>query len=189
MPSHLMLNIIFFLDNTVLQWLLQYRSELGVFFFRLLTEFASPASGITFVFFLGLYFYHHHKWQLGLMNLIGLLTAEATTWGLKHLIARPRPLETFHAVVETSFSFPSGHATTAAFIFGLIGYLATTHTTSKTNKRWIIILTCLCILLIDVSRIYLGVHYLSDVLVGNIIGGSFLALTLFAERTYKKFKK
>ncbi len=181
-----MLNIIFFLDNTVLEWLLQYRSDLGVFFFRLLTEFASPASGITFIFFLGLYFYRHHKWQLGLMNLIGLLTAEATTWGLKHLIARPRPLETFHAVVETSFSFPSGHATTAAFIFGLIGYLATTHTTSKTNKRWILGLTCLSILLIDISRLYLGVHYLSDVIVGNFIGICALFLTLRLEKYLAK---
>lgn len=181
-----MLSFLSLLDTSVLTFFINHRTDVGLLIFRYLTELASPVTGTILVLFLGFYFYHQRKWQLGLFNLIGFLSAEITTWFLKHVIGRSRPDVLYHAVTETSFSFPSGHATTAAFIFGLIGYLASTHTHSKTNKRWILLLTIFSIVLIDLSRLFLGVHYLTDVIAGNIVGLTYLGLTLFLERKLNK---
>ena len=181
-----MLTFLSSVDTTILTFFVSHRTDLGLLFFRYLTELASPATGTALVLFLGYYFFDQRKWQLGLYNLIGFLFAEASTWLLKYLIGRPRPDVLYNAVTETSFSFPSGHATTAAFIFGLIGYLASTHTTSISTKRWILLLTVLSILLIDLSRLFLGVHYLSDVLAGNLVGLICLGIILHLERKQNK---
>lgn len=68
------------------------------------------------------------------------------------------------------FSFPSGHAATAAFFFGFLIFILIRSHIRRSNKIILTSLLSLLIILIDFSRLYLGVHYLSDVIVGNIIG-------------------
>lgn len=90
---------------------------------------------------------------------------------IKIIIKRPRP-EVFQMVVEKTYSFPSGH-TMAATIFLLIfgNFLKEKF---KDNKHFITIIQVLLIVLIGVSRIYLGVHYFTD-----IIGAILLSFTIF----------
>jgi undecaprenyl-diphosphatase len=91
---------------------------------------------------------------------------------LKYGIHRPRPLEAYGG--SEIFSFPSGHATMAAITFGILAVLA-----SHAMNRWsrsLVYATCgLFVITIAYSRLYLGVHWLSDILGGLMFGGVMVA--------------
>jgi membrane protein DedA with SNARE-associated domain/membrane-associated phospholipid phosphatase len=88
-------------------------------------------------------------------------------WSLKHIIRRPRPplAEAYYA--EHSFSFPSGHATMSLVAFGMLAYLLITFWARRVRaKIAVALLAFVLIVLIGFSRLYLGVHYFSDVVGG-----------------------
>jgi undecaprenyl-diphosphatase len=93
------------------------------------------------------------------------------TWGLKEVFHRPRPDAAFTLrAPRTSYSFPSGHSLQSAAIYGVIG-LALARLARQRLARQALTLAALAPpLLIGVSRVYLGEHYLSDVLAGWAIG-------------------
>lgn len=94
---------------------------------------------------------------------------------LKFIVQRPRP-EGFRLVEETGYSFPSGHSMLAMAFFGLIVYLVW-HYEKNAVARWArCTFFSLLIVLIGVSRVYLGVHYASDVLAGFLISLAWLAV-------------
>lgn len=88
---------------------------------------------------------------------------------LKLIIARPRPPR-LRLVIENGYSFPSGHSMVSFAFYGFLIYLINKNLKNKKIKYPLIILLSLLILLIGISRIYLGVHYVTDVLGGYIIG-------------------
>lgn len=89
---------------------------------------------------------------------------------LKNIFDRERP--TLLRLIDiTGFSFPSGHAMGSTSFFGSAMYIANRNVMGY-HKGWIIGLCALFILMISVSRVYLGVHYPTDVIAG-IIGGVF----------------
>lgn len=88
---------------------------------------------------------------------------------LKLIIARPRPPR-LRLVIENGYSFPSGHSMVSFAFYGFLIYLINKNIKNKKIKYPLIVLLSLLILLIGISRIYLGVHYVTDVLGGYIIG-------------------
>lgn len=101
------------------------------------------------------------------INLILITVLNIT---MKSLFARPRPLD-ISLVEETGYSFPSGHSLTSMAFYGLLIYLITISNLSKKLKIILNIILSLLILIVGLSRIYLGVHYFTDV-----IGGFSLAI-------------
>lgn len=93
----------------------------------------------------------------------------------KIILARPRPTE-FRIIEETGYSFPSGHSMIAMAFYGYLIYLIHRYLSNKKVKKILIIPMFLLIILIGISRIYLGVHYTSDVLAGFLISISYLIL-------------
>jgi len=100
---------------------------------------------------------------------------------------RPRPDTALY--FESSFSFPSGHATIAVAFYGFLGYLLIRHVEIFKTKVNIFFGTTILVLLIGMSRIYLGEHYISDVYSGYLIGTLWVitAIALLHWLTYKKF--
>ena len=96
--------------------------------------------------------------------------------GLKALFVRPRPVEVAPLVLEAGYSFPSGHSMAAAAYYGFLIYLLWRSEASRTTRQWGSALLALVILLVGFSRVYLGVHYVSDVLGGFMVSGFYLVI-------------
>lgn len=94
---------------------------------------------------------------------------------LKRILRRPRPTE-FRIVEETGYSFPSGHSMVSMAFYGYLIYLIYRYIKNKYIKWSLIVLLSILICLIGISRIYLGVHYTSDVLGGFILSISYLVV-------------
>lgn len=93
----------------------------------------------------------------------------------KFILQRPRPTE-FRIIDEKGYSFPSGHSMISMAFYGFLIYLIYRYIKNKYLKWVFIIILSLLIVLIGISRIYLGVHYTSDVLAGFLISISYLIL-------------
>lgn len=102
---------------------------------------------------------------------------------LKFIIARPRP-QILRLVPEEGYSFPSGHAMVSMGFYGFLIYLIYKKLKNKKVKYSLIIFLGLLIFLIGISRIYLGVHYFTDVIGGFVIAIAYLHL--FIKHVYNK---
>ncbi len=103
---------------------------------------------------------------------------------LKELIHRARPDMIYQAYPETGYSFPSAHAALSVALYGFLGYLICTRAASRGVRATFFFLSLILPALIGFTRIYLGVHYTSDVIGGFIVGIVVLCLAiLFLKRT------
>lgn len=101
----------------------------------------------------------------------------------KEIFARERPLNSL--IQETNFAFPSGHATIAVVFVGLIAYLFS----KKDSKKQITFAAISLIFLIGFTRIYLRVHWFTDVLAGFVLGSILLFTSLKILQHYGKIYK
>lgn len=93
----------------------------------------------------------------------------------KKIISRDRPIDVAFYPVD-KFSFPSGHATTTIALYGMLACLMYRHLDKRWQRRAILAATGVLVLIVGFSRIYLGVHYLSDVLAGFLLGAMWVLL-------------
>src|SRR5262245_3403248 len=108
---------------------------------------------------------------------------------LKLGFGRPRPQVVEWGTMAVSSSFPSGHAMSAVVVYGTVAYLAARLQTRALTRVLTLGFAATIILLICVSRVYLGVHYPSDVLAGLIVGtawAAFCMATLEAIQLYAR---
>jgi len=103
---------------------------------------------------------------------------------LKYLIQRARPLNAL--ISETGFSFPSAHAAIAIVFFGLLIYLISKKKESRSLKLTVLLISIFMILLICFARVYLNVHWFSDVLGGIAIGAFVLSGGIIAREIFDK---
>ena len=104
---------------------------------------------------------------------------------MKHIFLRVRPDAALHLVKQGGYSFPSGHSVTSVIFYGLMIYLLNRHCKNEKLKK---VLSAVCgflALTIGPSRIYVGVHWPTDVLAGWCIGGMVLLISIcISERIY-----
>jgi undecaprenyl-diphosphatase len=107
---------------------------------------------------------------------------------LKLEVDRPRPDLVSHLVNETSLSFPSGHAMLSAVTYLTLGSLAARFLPGRTTKVFVLCLAVLITLLVGTSRVYLGVHWPSDVLAGWCAGFAWAMLCWLVARLLQRRK-
>ena len=113
--------------------------------------------------------------KIGILIWVNITISTLLNQILKFIIQRPRPTE-FRIIDERGYSFPSGHSMISATFYGFLIYLIYKNVKNKYLKYSLIIMLVILILLIGTSRIYLGVHYTSDVLAGFLIAISYLII-------------
>jgi membrane-associated phospholipid phosphatase len=106
-----------------------------------------------------------------------LVGAQLLTWILKAIFERPRPSFADPVATASWFSFPSGHALGSIAVYGALAYVVGRRLDSTRARAGVVAGAALLVVLIGFSRLYLGVHYLTDVLAGYSAG---LALLLLA---------
>lgn len=128
-----------------------------------------------------------NRLKYGLPVSLSALCGLAIYKPLKHLFLRARPDVSLHLVSQGGYSFPSGHATTSIIVFGLLLYLVRKHCKNEALKNALSALFIIFMIFIGLSRIYVGVHWPTDVLCGWFIGGGVLLIAInILERIYDK---
>lgn len=105
---------------------------------------------------------------------------------LKEVLHRPRPLSEATLAAEYGWSFPSGHAMHSSIFYGIIAYFLVREFYSRSSKAVIIAVALCIVLLVGFSRIYLQVHYLSDVMAGFAGGLFWLSVCITGMEMLKK---
>ncbi|MEK5032689.1 phosphatase PAP2 family protein [Paenibacillus sp. FSL R7-0302] len=144
------------------------------------------AVGISVLTMLILFFALKHRLELALFLWVGLGSQLLNTL-LKLWFHRERP--TIHRLIEQAgYSFPSGHSMAAFSLYGVIAYLLWRHMHSRSERFLLILFTVLMTGGIGWSRIYLGVHYPSDVIGGYAASGAWLMLSAACFEAYRNYK-
>lgn len=129
------------------------------------------------------------KWSYINSLLIFVIGGEIFVWIIKNIIDRPRPPLTEALITENSYSLPSGHTFVAVAFYGLITFFLF-HSLNKKYLRIIsLILGIVLVILIGISRIYLGAHWPSDILASYTSGLAWLSIIITITHIKKKFPK
>jgi membrane protein DedA with SNARE-associated domain/membrane-associated phospholipid phosphatase len=107
---------------------------------------------------------------------------------IKDLFARPRPSFEHPLLLETSYSFPSGHAMESFVVYGMLAYFAVLTLRSWRARTAAVFSAAVLVILIGFSRMYLGVHYFSDVVAGYAAGGVWLSALITGAETIRRSK-
>ncbi len=121
----------------------------------------------------------------GVLVLINLTTSALLSQALKFIYQRVRPIG-YSLVTESGYSFPSGHSMVNACFYGFLIYLIIKKVKNKTLRNCLCIFLTILIILIGYSRVYLGVHFASDVIGGYVI--AIIYLILFINLVYRNDK-
>ena len=160
-------------DNPIQTWLRGDLPAALTIFFKLVTSFIDPMGIIIWVSALVLFFLYKN-WKLEAALLAGNLVLHGILIKLIKLVyQRSRP-SILHLVEEGGYSFPSGHAMATAIVVGTLIIIVQQRMQNQQIKRLVQGLLLLFILTIMASRVYLGVHYPTDVIGGALMGFAIL---------------
>ncbi len=177
-------------DVSFARWLSGERSTVGTDIFRVFTFIGSPAAVLAIATIVCVLLYRRRQLVEAALLPVVLGGSELLNVVLKLSFHRPRPEVAF--VHLDTYSFPSGHAMLSAAAYGALAYLAWNHLHARQQRLALTAGTIVLVALICFSRLYLGVHYLSDVLGGAAAGAFWLAVsialqTLYGERFARVF--
>lgn len=164
-------------DEKCINFALSIRSGWLTAIFTIITNLVNPIF-IGFVGFCILIFAKNRRifsfqlfLNMGIVAVINLV--------MKYFFVRSRPDEALHLVSEVGYSFPSGHTMFAVAFYGFLVYMLWNSERKKSIKIPLTVGGVLLVLLISFSRIYLGVHYASDVIGGLCISSAYMIIFLF----------
>ncbi|MFD1414170.1 phosphatase PAP2 family protein [Oceanobacillus jeddahense] len=158
-------------------------------FFRVITELGSSHVLIPIAIgaAIGLMFLYRH-WYPGLLLLGGSLFAHFLNVLIKQLIARERPSISVTLNAE-GFSFPSGHSMISMVCYGLMAYLLCKKIHSEKLKITVQTVFGLLVCLIGISRFFINVHYITDVIAGFTVGFALLYIYIRIDRSFSDLRR
>ena len=151
-------------DESIYNYIYSFRNSFLDVVFKTITKFCNTTSVIITMFILLVFLSKENIYKL----ILTVLTTVLTNQGLKQIIRRIRP-DHIRLISEKGYSYTSGHSMISVGLYGLLIYLVYKNIKNKILKTILIILLVILILGVGISRIYLGVHYPTDVVAGYFI--------------------
>ncbi|WP_026775528.1 phosphatase PAP2 family protein [Polaribacter sp. Hel_I_88] len=176
-------------DTQISEYVASFRTPTLTSYFTFITDVGDVWGYlISFTLCAILFYFFLKRWKYTIQLSLILILALSSNLLLKQLINRARPtLE--HLVTVKTLSYPSGHAMTAMAFYGFLIYLIVTFKFNKPLKITIITLLSFLILSIGISRIYLGVHFPSDIVGGFAAGFIWVVFCILILNIIKIFKE
>jgi membrane-associated phospholipid phosphatase len=167
------------LDRPVTAYVAGHRTDALTLVFRVLTTIGSAAVLIPLT--LGaaaVLAWRSRAWRPLWIVAVTLTGSQLLVFAIKLAVARPRPATIFAVITANGYSFPSGHATSSLAALGIVAWLAGKLRTSLPVRLAIWAAALAVAAGIGLSRIWLGVHYLSDVLAAWVLGAAWLTVVI-----------
>ena len=164
------------IDSVVMNFVRSIQFPFLIGFSNAISWIFDPVVIILFSLIISLILYFKKFKKEGIFFALTILITGLFIKIAKWIFQRARPISTL--IEESGFSFPSGHTTMALVFFGLVAYLFV----SKKNRFGAMLVAVGLTLLIGFTRIYLQVHWLTDVVGGFVLGGIILILSLIIYR-------
>jgi len=179
------------LDPVFGSWLISQTSLSGDHVFSIITFLGNALIISTGTGLLGFWLAKKKNWDKLVFLFSAVGGSALLNLVLKNIFQRSRPIFPQAFSVETGFGFPSGHTMISLAFYGVIAYIALTYIKSRSWKAFTVTGAVVISVLIGFSRLYLGVHYLTDVLAGWAAGGLWLAVCILGDYwlQYSKLRK
>lgn len=163
-------------DVSLARWFAEHRSALGVEVFNVVTHLGSTVVCVVVAAVAAVLLIRRRRLLEAALLPVALVGAEVLDLVLKRAFHRERPH--LGAVHLDTYSYPSGHATAATAVYGAAAFLLWRATTRRRAHAAIAVGLVAAVAIVAFSRLYLGVHYLSDVLAGISAGATLAALAI-----------
>jgi undecaprenyl-diphosphatase len=173
-------------DVKLAQWFHLHATPAMTRFMLIITNWHGMLGGTIMALMLAAFFYmrKQYYWLLTLVAVVpgGMLLNLL----LKYSFQRTRPTFDDPLLTLVTYSFPSGHTANAALLYGLIACASVMHFRKAAQRVAIVAVAILMVALVGLSRMYLGVHYLTDVLAASAEGCTWLAVCITAVSTLRR---
>jgi membrane-associated phospholipid phosphatase len=169
-------------DVNFARWLADHRTTAGEDFFRTITWLGSPVTAFVLGAVICFFLYRHTQVADAALVAVAVGGAEVLNAILKLAFHRQRP--EVSAVHLDTYSYPSGHAMMATAFYGVVAYLICRRVSGIGARVCVVAAAVVLVVVLGFSRLYLGVHYLSDVLSGYAGGAFWLALSIAGALAY-----
>lgn len=178
-------------DRTVIAYIQEFETSTLTSIMKFFTFIGSFSAMLVIVLLTSLFLYVVMKHRVEIILLWSVvISTPILNWILKQIFHRARP--EFHRLIDIGgYSFPSGHAMNAFAFYGILAFLLWRHILNRTGRTILILFSSLFIVLIGISRVYLGVHYPSDIIGGYFASGFWLTIVVgfFQKYRDKHFEK
>lgn len=154
-------------DDKIYQFIISFQNDALTSIMKVITSFANPLTIVSLCLasLLSLIW----KYKASIYLIIVTIISTVFNFLTKNIVLRTRP-DHLRLIEETGYSFPSGHAMGSIAFYGFIIFLLSKSKINKYLKIFLSIIIGLTIFLIGISRIYVGVHYPSDIIGGFLLG-------------------
>lgn len=153
-------NLTYTIDSNVYKFLINYKNDSLTNFFKFITKFTNVKIAFIIVIVSAIFFR-----KKGILVIITGIDIYILNTILKLIIKRDRP-SILQLVKVNNYSYPSGHAMISMGVYGCLIYMILKTVKNKKLKSFLVSILSLLILIIGISRIYLGVHYFTDIVAG-----------------------
>ncbi|RDW20498.1 phosphatase PAP2 family protein [Oceanobacillus chungangensis] len=177
-------NVILF-DHNVISFIQGFEGPSLTSIMKFFTYIGSYHSMIVIILIIVIFLYIVLKHRLEIILLLTVVITTPILNGLlKQSFQRARP--EFHRLIDIGgYSFPSGHAMNAFAFYGILTFLLWRHIPNPAGRTILIVFNGLFIMMIGISRIYLGVHYPSDIIAGYCVSGFWLTIVIWSFQKYR----
>jgi undecaprenyl-diphosphatase len=176
-------------DARIHDWAISERTAGATFFFTTMTNIGGPFGVAVIIAIVSIILAIGHRWRWVIYLIVTAAGGGLLDWELKRYFARARPAVAEMLRRANGYSFPSGHAMGSAVACGALAYLAFRAIKSWPLRAAVIAFLYTFVAFVALSRVYLGVHWISDVAAGVSAGTVWVTTTTVAYETMRRIRR